>query len=47
VRKEAGPGGSPLRMPLSWWGGLALLLLAAAAVALLLVWLTTNFGRLL
>ncbi len=47
VRKEAGPGGSPLRMPLSWWGGLALLLLAGGAVALLLIWLATNFGRLL
>ena len=45
ARKEAGPGGTPLRMPLSWWGGLVLLLLAGVAVALLLVWLTANFTR--
>ena len=47
ARKEAGPGGVPLRMPPSWWGGLALLLLAVGAVALLLIWLATNIGRLL
>ena len=47
VRKEAGPGGSPLRMPLSWWGSLALLLLAGVGVALLIAWVATNFGRLL
>jgi hypothetical protein len=45
TRKEAGPGGTPLRMPLSWWGGLVLLLLAGVAVALLLIWLTANFTR--
>lgn len=44
-RKEAAPGGTPLRMPLSWWGGLVLLLLAGMAVASLLVWLTANFNR--
>lgn len=47
ARKEAGPGAAPLRMPLSWWGGLALLLLAGVAVALLLMWLASNLGRLL
>lgn len=47
ARKEAGPGAAPLRMPLSWWGGLALLLLAGVAVALLLMWLASNLGRML
>ena len=47
TRKEAGPGGAPLRMPLSWWGGLALLLLAGGAVALLVMWLASNLGRML
>lgn len=47
TRKEAGPGGTPLRMPPRWWAGLTLLLLAAGAVALLLTWVANNFGRLL
>ena len=47
ARKEAGPGGTPLRMPLSWWGGLALLLLAGLGVALLLMWLASNLSRML
>ena len=46
-RKEAGPAGSPLHMPWSWWGGLALLLAAAAGVALLLSWLSVYIARLL
>lgn len=47
ARKEAGPSGSPLRMPWSWWGGLALLVAAGAGIALLLSWLSVYIGRLL
>lgn len=46
-RKEAGPSGSPLRMPWSWWGGVVLLVAAAAGVALLLSWLSVYVARLL
>lgn len=46
-RKEASIGGTPLRMPLSWWGSMALLLLAALAVLGLLAWLAANFMRML
>ncbi len=47
TRKEAGPSGSPLRMPWSWWGGLALLVGAAAGIALLLSWMSVYLARLL
>jgi len=46
-RKEAGEAGAPLRMPLSWWGGMGLLMLAGLGVAALLVWLASNLPRLL
>jgi hypothetical protein len=46
-RKEASAGGTPLRMPLSWWGSMALLVLAALATAALLGWVAANFIRLL
>ncbi len=44
-RKEAGASGTPLRMPLSWWGGMGLLALAALAVVVLLGWLAANLTR--
>lgn len=44
-RKEASASGSPLRMPLSWWGGMGLVALAVAAIFALLGWLATHLTQ--
>lgn len=44
-RKEAGSSGVPLRMPLSWWGGMGLLILAGLAIVALMGWLASNLTR--
>lgn len=44
-RKEAGASGNPLRMPLSWWGGMGLVALAGLAIAALIGWLMANVSR--
>ena len=45
ARKEAGASGTPLRMPLSWWGGMGLVALAVAAIFALLGWLATHLSQ--
>ncbi len=45
ARKEAGASGTPLRMPLSWWGGMGLVALAVAAIFALLGWLATHLTQ--
>lgn len=47
LRKEAGAGVAPLRVPRSWWGWMIALLGAATGIALLGYWLAVNFARLL
>lgn len=47
LRKEAGAGVAPLRIPKSWWGWMIALLGAATGIALLGYWLAVNFAKLL
>jgi hypothetical protein len=45
LRKEAGAGVAPLRIPRSWWGWMLAIIAAATGIALLVYWLAVNFAR--